>query len=123
MYAGLFHEPIGDELEAFGIELVADRLALGHGSPHGLGALLELAPDPAGLDRRLVAIPGEAFYPYGCDVAAETAETFDERDLDAGSCCRKRGRQAARARADDQDLRFMHDIHVALRFENGLHRG
>lgn len=121
--AGLFHQPVGDELEAFGIEFVAQRLALWNRGSRALGPVLELAPDPAGLDRSFMTVPGEPFDADGRDVAAETAEALDQRDLDASARRRQRRRQAARARAHDEHVGFMDHIDVALRFADRFHHG
>ena len=113
--AGFLDQRVGDQLEAFRIELVAQRLALGHGGAHRLGALLELAADAVGLDRRLVAVPGKPLDADDGDVAAEAAEALDQRHLDPGARRGQRRGQPARPGADDQHLGAADDGDLAGR--------
>ncbi len=118
--AGLLHEPVRHQLEALGIELVAQRLAFRHGRPHGLGPLLELAPDPARFDRPLVAVPGEALDPDGRDVAAETAEPLDQGDCDPGAGGRQRRSEAAWPRSDHEHVGLVDHVEGPGRLVDGL---
>ena len=126
--AGFLHQRVGDQLEAFRIEFVAQRLALGHGRAHRLGALLEFAADAVRLDRRLVAVPGKPLDADDRDVAAETAEALDQADLDPGArggqCCGK----PARTGTDDQHLGAADDGYLSGRLgdeikAHGISRG
>ena len=104
--------PIGDELEALRVEFVGEGLALGDRCAHGLCPFFELPADAASLDRCLVAVPGEAFNADGRDVAAEAAESLDERDFNPGPRCSEGCRQSAGAGADDQDVGSVHDVNL-----------
>ena len=64
-------QSIGDQLEALGVELVGQRLALGHRCAHLLGALLELPADAAGVGRLLAAVPGEALDADRCNASRQ----------------------------------------------------
>ena len=79
--ARLLDQPVGDQLEAFGVEFVGQRLAFGHRCAHLLGALLELPADAACLHRLLAAVPGKALDADRGDVSPEAAEPLDQRDL------------------------------------------
>ncbi len=109
----LLHQPVRHQLEPLGIELVRQRLTLGNRRPHRFRALLELPPDPSGLDRLLVPVPGKPLDPDHRDVAAETAEPLDECHLGPGPCRRDRRRQPARSRSDDQHLRLVDNLNLA----------
>ena len=109
----LLDETVGDDLEPLGVELVRQRLALGHGGAHRVRTLLEFAGDAAGVDRLLVPVPRHPLDADGGDVSAEAAEPLDQRDLDAGPGPGEGGGEARRAGADDEQLRLVHDVDVA----------
>ena len=111
--ARLLDERVGDDLEALGVELVRQRLALRHGGAHLVRAGLELAPDAVGLDRVLVAVPGHAFDADGGDVAAEAAEALDERHVDAGAGGGERGRETRRPGAHDEHVGLVDHVDLA----------
>ena len=115
VHAGLLDERVGDELEALGVDLVGERLAVGHGGAHRVRPLLELARDAARLDGPLVPVPREPLDPDGGEVAAEAAEALEQRHLGARAGGRERGRKAARAGADDEHAGAVDDVGLAGR--------
>ena len=96
--ARLLDKSVGDQLEAFGVEFVGQRLAFGYRRAHLLGALLELPADAAGLHRLLAAVPGEALDADRGDVSPEAAEPLDQGHPHTGARRRQGGGEAARAR-------------------------
>ena len=82
----IVNEVVRHELEAFGVDLVGERLGLGHGRAHLPGALLELPADAVGLDGLLVAVPGHALDADDGDVPPEAAEAFDQGCRYPGRC-------------------------------------
>ena len=108
--ARLLDEGVGDELEALGIELQRERLALRHRRSHLVRARLELEGDAAGLDGRLVPVPRHPLDADRRDVAAEAAEALDQGHLDPGAGSRQRGRQPRRARPDDEEVGVVDDV-------------
>ena len=104
------HEAVGHAFEPFAVELVGEGLAFRHGRAHRLGALLEFPPYAAGLDRRLMAIPGEAFNADSGDVAAEEPEPLDQADLGSGPGGGQRRGKPARPGADHEDLGPVDDL-------------
>ena len=120
--SGLLDQRVGDQLEALGVELERQRLALRHGSAHLVGAGLELATDAVGLDRLLVAIPGHAFDTDRRDVAAEAPESLDQRHVDAGARRGERSGQAGRAGAHDEHIGLVDDIDLARGLGDGAER-
>src|SRR5207244_5344249 len=99
----------------------AERLALGAGGAHRRGAVLELAADPVRLDRLLVAVPADALDAHLGHVPAEAAVAIEEGHLCAGAGRRERRRQPARAAADDEDVRLVHDLRRAGRLADRGH--
>ena len=122
LHAGLLHEHVGDELEELGVERVADRLRLRHRSTHRLRALLELDADALAVDRGLVPVPREAFDADLRDVAAKTAMALEQRRARAGASGCQCRRQPAWPAADDQHVGLVHDVDLARRFSDSLHR-
>ena len=114
--ARLLDQSVGDQLEAFGVEFVGQRLAFGHGCAHLLGALLELPSDAAGLHRLLAAVPGEALDADRGDVPPEAAEPLDKGHSHTGARRRQGGGQATRTRPDDQHVGLVDDVDLAARF-------
>ncbi len=119
--AGFLHQLVGDPLEHFRVERVADRLGLGHGRAHRLGALLELDADPFAVDRLLVAIPGEALDADLRDISSEAAVALEQRGAHAGTGRRQGRRKAARSTADDENIRLVDDVDFARGFSDSLH--
>ena len=117
--ARLLDQSVGDQLEAFGVEFVGQRLAFGHRCAHLFGALLELPPDAAGLHRLLAAVPGEALDADRGDVSPEAAEPLDEGHLDTCARRRQRCRQPTRTRPDDQHVGLVDDVDLATGFGDG----
>ena len=117
--ARLLDQSVGDQLEAFGVEFVGQRLTFGHRRAHRLGALLELPSDAACLDRLLAAVPGEALDADRGDVAAEAAEPLDQRHLHACPRRREGSGEATGARPDDQHVGLVDDVDLAARFGDG----
>ena len=120
--AGLLDQPVGDHLEAFGVDLVRHRLALGHRGTHLEGSRLELATDAVGLDRLLVPVPRHALDADGGDVAAEATEAFDKGDVDAGPRGGKRRGESGRAGTDDQNIGLVDDIDLSSGFGDAAER-
>ena len=119
MDAGFGHQRVGHHLEALGVDLVAERLALGHGCTHLVRALLELAADAVGFDRLLVAVPGQALDAHSGEVAAVAAEALDQGHVHAGACrCQCRG-EARRAGSDDEHVGAMDDVDLARGLGDG----
>jgi hypothetical protein len=119
--ASLFDQPIGDQLEALAVDLVAQRLAFGHGGAHVARAVFEFASDTACLDCGLVAIPGKALDPHNGDVAAETAKAFDQTNLDPGPRCRKSCGKPPGAGPDHKHVRIVDDRRLPGGFGDDLH--
>ena len=120
---GLGHQHIGNIFERFGIERVADRLRLGQGRAHCLGAVFKFAADALAVDRCGVAIPGKAFDPDLRDIAAKTAIAFDQRGLRPGAGRSERSGKATRARSHHQHIGFVDDIDLPGGFGYGLGHG
>ena len=116
---GLFDHPIGDDLKAFRIDLVRQRLTLGNGRARLGGTCLELAPDAVRFDSLLMAIPRKAFDADRGDVATEAPESFDERDIDTSAGGGQRRGQPGRARADNQHVGLVDHIDLTRRFGDG----
>ncbi len=117
--ARLLDQSVGDQLEAFGVEFVGQRLTLGHRRAHFLGALLELPSDAAGVHRLLVAVPGEALDADRGDVSPEAAEPLDQGHPHTGPRRRQGGGEATRTRPDDQHVGLVDDVDLAARFGDG----
>src|SRR5262249_60675834 len=79
-HPALLDEPVGDHLEALGVDLVGQGLRVGCRGAHGLRALLELPSDAPCLDGRLMPVPGQALDADHGEVAAEAPETVQEGD-------------------------------------------
>jgi hypothetical protein len=114
-HSGLLDEPVGDHLEALGVDLVGQGLRVGCRSAHGLRTLLEFTPDAPGLDGRLMPVPGQALDADHGEVAAEAPEPFQQGDLGAGPRRRDRRGETAGAAADDKHLGAMHDVDPCAR--------
>ena len=112
---GLLDQSVGDQLEALGVELVGQRLALGHRCAHLLGALLELPADAAGIHCLLAAVPGEALDADRCNVSPEAAEPLDQGHPHAGPRRRQGRGEATRTRPDDQHVGVADDVDLARR--------
>ncbi len=117
--ARLLDQLVGDQLETLGVELVGQRLALGHRCAHLLGALLELPADAAGVHRLLAAVPGEALDADRCNASPEAAEPLDQCHPHAGPRRRQGGGEATRTRPDDQHVGLVDDVDLAARFGHG----
>jgi hypothetical protein len=104
MDARLLDQRVGDQLEAFRIELVGQRLAFRHRRAHRLGPLLEFAADAVGLHRLLVPVPGETFDTDHGDVAAEAAEALDQRHLNPGPRGGQRRGETTGTRTDHEHV-------------------
>jgi hypothetical protein len=114
-HSGLLDEPVGDQLEALGVDLVGERLRIWCRSAHDLRALFELPPDTPGLDSPLVPVPGQAFDADGGEVAAEAPEPFQQGHFGAGPRRRDRRGKAAGAAADDEHRDAVQDVDRARR--------
>ena len=110
---GFLNERIGNKLETFGVEAVADRLRFGHRRAHRLGAVLEFAADPFAVDGCSVAVPGEALNADLGDIAAETAITFEHGRLDPRARRSQRCGEPAGAGADHQHIGLADHINYA----------
>ncbi len=119
--AGLLHQRVGNPLEHFGVERVAQRLRLRHGRAHGFGALLELDADAFAVDRLLMPVPGKALHANLRDIAAEAAVAVDEGGSGAGTGRGQRRGQAAGAAADHEDVGLQDHVDRAGGFVNLLH--
>ena len=122
--AGLLDEPVGHELEPFGVEFVAERLAFGdRRARRALARSSNSRPMPPASAVRLMPVPSETLDPDGGDVAAETAEALDEGHLDPGAGGRERGSEAPGPGADDEHVGLVDDGGVALRLADRLGHG
>jgi hypothetical protein len=74
----LLHPIVGNELKAFRIDRVAQRLRLGGGGAISLGSLLEFNPNALDIDGLFLPVPRDAFHPDMGEVAAKTAVALDE---------------------------------------------
>ena len=108
--ARLLHQAVGHQFEAFGVDLVRQRLRLWAGRAHGLGALFKLPADAHGLDGFFVAVPGQAFHTDHRDVAAEATKALNQGDRHPGARRGQRRRQAPGAGAQDQHITLVNHL-------------
>ena len=100
---------------------MAQRLRLGHGRTHGLGARLELDADAFAVHGVLMPIPGKAFDAHLGDIAAKAAVAVDERGAGAGASRAQRRGEAAGTAADHEHIGFQDHIDRAGGFKNLTH--
>jgi len=110
LHARLAQQCVGDVLEHFRVQRVADRLRLRVRRTHGLGALLELDADAFAVDSTFMPVPGEALDADLGDVAAEAAVALEQQRAGAGAGGRERRGESARPAADDQNPGFRDDL-------------
>ena len=119
--ASFFHHDVRYPLEHFRVERLAERLRLGHGGAHGLGAFFKLDADAFAVDGFFVAIPGKAFDAHLGNVAAEATIPLQQGRLGAGTRCCQRCGQAARPTTHDQHFRLKNDVDGTRCFVNFFH--
>jgi len=75
---GLSNEIVGHEFEYLAVETLTGGLGFVVGGACLGGPPLELTANALGIDGLIVAIPRESLHPHSSDVAAETAESFEQ---------------------------------------------
>ena len=96
---------------------MADRLRLGHGGAHRLGALFKFPANALAVDGFRVPIPCKSLHADLRDIAAKTAITFQQGCFDTRPRrCQSCGK-ATGAGTNDQNIGLADHINIAGGFE------